>query len=116
MSENGEDDGAHVQEFSTAEFVERLGLPPGALVTSIGMVWFDLMSGSGNNMVRIRYRAEKRPFPVLVPRPLEDRLRQLAAKWRSQARHPMRRAKPDEVAMLDKHADELMRELIGKPD
>lgn len=42
---------------------------------------------------------------------LEGRLHRLAAKWRAQARHPQRRDKPGERALLDKHADELLGEL-----
>jgi len=110
----GDDDDSVVTEFSFEEFTGRLGLPPGSAVTSVGMIWFDFNYGSGNNMVRVHYRpgrlaVQRRLVPVPVP--LEDRLRKLAAKWRSQSRHPMRRGKPGEAALLTKHADELMHEL-----
>jgi hypothetical protein len=42
---------------------------------------------------------------------LEGRLRQLASKWRAQARHPQRRFRPAERELLHKHADELLGEL-----
>ena len=47
---------------------------------------------------------------------LDGRLRQLAAKWRSQARHPQRHDKPAEQLLLHKHADELLGELDDKDD
>ena len=103
-----------VTEVSFDDFVQRLGLPPGSTVTSIGMIWFDLNYGSAGNRVRVHYRPGRSVSPVplkLVAPPLEDRLRRLAAKWRSQSRHPMRRNKPEEAAMLVKHADELMAEV-----
>jgi hypothetical protein len=104
-----------VREFSPAEFAERLGLPPGTTVTSIGMIWFDLLSGAANNIVRVRIR----PGPAAAvsavkqaPAPLEDQLRRLAAKWYSQARHPQHQNQPEVRALLEKHADELLRELL----
>jgi alkanesulfonate monooxygenase SsuD/methylene tetrahydromethanopterin reductase-like flavin-dependent oxidoreductase (luciferase family) len=42
---------------------------------------------------------------------LEDRLRDLAARWRAQSRHPQNRFRPQESALLAKHADELLAEL-----
>lgn len=98
-------------EVSFEEFVRRLGLPPGSTVTSIGMIWFDLHYGSSGNKVRVHYRPGRAAPLKLVPASLEDRLRRLAAKWRSQSRHPMRQGKPDEAAMLARHADELMAEV-----
>lgn len=47
---------------------------------------------------------------------LEVRLQRLAAKWRSQARHPQRRGHPEERALLDRHADELLGELHRDED
>jgi hypothetical protein len=41
-----------------------------------------------------------------------ENLRRLAAKWRSQARHPQRQDDPGARAMLNKHADELLIELL----
>jgi hypothetical protein len=105
-----------IQEFSTDEFAARLGLPPGSTVSSIGMIWFDLTSSAGNNLIRVRYRPGPRtPLRMLVPAPLEDRLRRLAAKWNSQSRHPQRRNQPEVRELLEKHASELLSELAGQP-
>jgi hypothetical protein len=115
---NEADDGSITQEFTTAEFAVRLGLPPGTVVTSIGMIWFDWINGQANNTVRVRYRPDMVVRPLLpeLQVPLEHRLRRLAAKWRAQAHHPQRRDKPEESKLLGKHADELLRVLSGKPD
>lgn len=110
-----------VREMTHADFAAKLGLPPGTTVTSIGLVWFDRLSGSENNTVRVHYRPDPKVRPLLpVPegqQPLEDRLRRLAVKWRSQARHPMRQTteRATERTMLNKHADELTEELRGTP-
>jgi hypothetical protein len=111
-----DDDDIVLQEFTTPEFAARLGLPPGALIISVGMIWFDVLSDAENNTVRVRYRPNggARPFPLLVEVPLNDRLRRLAAKWRAQAKHPQRRNLPGEAKLLERHADELMRELAGR--
>jgi hypothetical protein len=165
---SGDDD--TVREFSFAEFAERLSLPPGSRVTSIGLVWFDLLSGASNNTVRVRYqpgRSWLSSFPdrhidepvtaddsdeavdrwvtksgrVLREQELdtlvaeaeqgydvsrlaaanvhslpsvEERLRRLAAKWRSQAKHPQRRFRPEEQALLNQHADELLSVLLSQ--
>lgn len=107
-----DDDEPVTREFSTAEFAQRLGLPPGARVTSIGLIWFDLMSGTDNNTVRVRYRPGFTAGLASPSPSLEDRLRRLAAKWRSQARHPQRRFRPEEQELLSRHADELLK-LVG---
>lgn len=51
------------------------------------------------------------PVPASPEPPLESRLRNLAAKWRAQSRHPQNRFRPQESALLAKHADELLAEL-----
>lgn len=104
-------DGSEITEFSFEEFTRRLGLPPGSSVTSIGMIWFDFNYGSGSNMVRVHYRPGRAAPLKLVTQPLEERLRQLAARWRAQSRHPMRRNKPDEAALIAAHADDLLAEI-----
>ena len=105
----------NVRELTTAEFARRLGLPPGATVTSIGLIWFDVMSGSENNTVRVRYRPGRVPLAVVRELSLEDRLRRLAARWRSQSRHPQRRNQPEVRELLMKHSDDLLRELKEEP-
>lgn len=107
MNENG----LASVEFSPAEFAERLDLPSGSTVVSAGMIWFDMLSGKGSNSVRVSYRLPAPQVVHLKRAPLEDRLRRLAAKWRSQARHPQRQHDTTEKALLDKHADELMTEV-----
>ena len=105
------EDGAIVQEFPVDKFAELLGLPPGATVTATAVAWETLAVRS--DVVRVCFR----PGPLtVVPdaearEPLNSRLRKLAAKWNSQARHPQRRFKPEEAALLTKHASELLGEL-----
>jgi hypothetical protein len=112
---NGEDD-AVVQEFSTEEFIKRLDLPPGSIVTSVGMIWFDILHGSGNNRVRLHYKPGPVPHLRILPTgTLEERLRLLIGKWHAQANHPQRRNRPEERALLNNHAEELQRALMGKP-
>jgi hypothetical protein len=110
------DDQHDTQEFSPAEFAKRLSLPPGATVTSICLVWFDVLSSTGNNTVRVHYRAGRAappPLAVVHELSLETRLQRLVARWRSQSRHPQRRNQPEARELLAKHADELLRELLG---
>lgn len=105
------EDASSIVEFSFGEFVQRMGLAPGSRITSIGMIWFDFNYGSGGNRVRVHYQPGRTQPLKLASSPLEDRLRRLATRWRSQSRHPMRQNQPDQVAMLVKHADELMAEV-----
>lgn len=94
-----------VRRFSFTEFGVKLGLPTGSEISQVEM--------DGSGMIRVGYVLAETVSPSRQA-PLDDRLRWLAGKWRSQAKHPQHVNRPEVRAVLASHADELLAELAGK--